>query len=537
MPRYFPVLCAIVLAVGHFFVYHHALLASPWRFNDDVVQHYLWLVDTPWADDFYARTSGRIQPWGYRALLRTLSLGVDPLALSRYGPLLITVLTFVYATRLFQRFFPLAIALAGAYLVTQGSVSVMLGFLARSFCIPLLLIFANYLLRRNYVGIALTMVASGLFYPPALLINGFILLAFLVGWLARRPWRTAGWTPRPYLLIVGGCLLAGLITLLQSRYIAASADFGATFSADLLGTMPEFSGAGRVAFQNILRTDTGWMLHYFMQTFVGTWPAPDFGYFLLAVAALIGALTYRRTAALGAYLLAFLVVTAGLYQLAKLLTPALFLASRYVEYPWRFGVPVLITFLVGGGWALLPRRWTTVLGAALLAGVSVYRLRPAEVSFVDVSSQSAYYRALAKLPADALVAAPPQMASYVPLLSRRAVLLGHEQAHALYFTGYYDYVTPRYTDYQNAVTTDSLPAFAAFLRTYDIDFFVLDPAFRENWGWHYFQPYKRRFEQLIAGREREDFALLRIPEEVGTPLYGELRLISRAQVDSLLTAD
>ena len=537
MPRYLPVLCAIVLAVAHFFYYHGAILDSPWRFNDDVVQHYLWLYDTNWGDDFYARTSGQIQPYGFRALLRLLSGFADPLTISRYGPLLVTALTFGFATRLLQKFFPPAIALAGAYLIAQDSLPVMVGFLARSFCVPLILAFANYLLRRRFTGLAVTLVAGALFYPPALLLNGFLLLPFLVAWLGRRPWRgTPGGWARPYAALFGSCVLAGVLTLLHARGIAASPDLGDTFSRAELGTLAEFSGAGRVAFRNILNTPTNWIMHYFMQTYVGKWPAPDFGYFLLAVAIVLGALTYRRTAPLGGYLLAFLVTTTALYQLAKLLTPKLFLAARYIEYPWLAGVPLLFVFVGGCLWALFPRWWSGVAIALLLAYVGFLRQPRSRVPHVDVSGHAAYYTALGQLPDTALIAAPPHWASYVPLLSRRAVLLGHEQAHALYFRHYHDYVSARYADYQTAMATDSLPVVADFMENYGVDYLVVDRNRLLRSGHHYFEPYKQRYAKLVAGRAPEDFALLRIPAETGLPLPEGMRLLSRPQIDSLVRA-
>ena len=535
MPRYLPVLCAIVLAVAHFFYYHGAILDSPWRFNDDVVQHYLWLYDTHWGDDFYARASGQIQPYGFRALLRFLSTFADPLTISRYGPLLATALTFGFATRLLQKFFPLAIALAGAYLIAQDSLPVTIGFLARSFCVPLLLAFANYLVRRRFVGMAVTLVAGALLYPPALLLNGFLLAPFVAVWLGRRPWRgTRGGWARPYAVLLGGCLLAGILTLLHARGIAASPYLGETFSQAELGTMDEFSGGGRVAFRNILDTPTDWLMHYFMQTYVGKWPAPDFGYFLLAVAVLLGAFTYRRTGALGGYLLAFLLTTTGLYQLAKLLTPTLFLAARYIEYPWLAGVPLLFVFVGGCLWALFPRWWWGLAIALVLAYVGYLRQPQSGVRYVDVGSHAAYYATLAQLPDTALIAAPPHWASYVPLLSRRAVLLGHEQAHALYFRRYYDYVSARYADYQKAMATDSLPLVADFMETYGVDYLVVDRNRLLQSGNHYFAPYKRRYAELMAGRAPADFALLRIPAEAGIPLPEGMQLVSRLQIDSLV---
>ncbi len=535
LQRFLPAFCAIVLGVGHFFYYQQNMLASPYHINDDVVQHYLWLFDTDWADDFYARTSGQIQPWGFRGLLSFLGLFTDPVTISRYGPLLLTVLITTFATGLLRKFFPLVLALAGAYLIAQDTIDTGLGFLARGFSTPLLLIFAYFLVRRNPWGIAGAMVAAALFYPPVLLINGFILLAFMLAWLARRPWRKENWSIQPYAILVVGTLLAGLLTLIQAYLIQHSPDLGAPFPQADLQHMAEFSGTGRVPFRNITDTPTGWMTHYFMRLLVGTWPAPNFGYFLLAAAAVLGLLTVRRTASLAGYLLLFLLVTIGLYHLAKVVTPSLFLADRYLQYPWRMGVPLLFTFLGGCLWALHPKWWVAVPIAIGIVYVGYLRNVAQELPLISLANQAPIYDALRQLPEDALIVAPPQWASFIPLMAQRAVLLGHEQAHALYFQHYYDYITPRYRDYQDAMTADSLQNIVAFLDKYQVDYLLLDRNFLGNGEWHYFSPYHSRFRELIRDRPREDFALLRIPDSLGTTFDESLQLISRPQLDSLVS--
>ena len=533
------VAAAFVLGVVHFFYYQQRMLASPYHFNDDVVQHYAWLFGGDWTDPFYATTSGEIQPWGFRALLYLLSPLTDAVTLSHYGPLLITVLITVYATCLLRKAFPLVLALAGAYLIAQMTIFTGHGFLARGFSTPLLLMFAYYLVDRSAWGIAVSLILAGVFYPPVLLINGFILAPFMLAWTARRPWRTRGWSVRPYAIIVGGALLAGLLTYLQAWTIEQSPRLGELFTRAELLSMPEFGGRGRVIFTNITNTPTEWMLRYYQRLLVGIWPAPDFGLFLLASAAVLCLVTRRRTAAVGAYVILLFVVTAGLYHLARVMTPKLFMADRYLQYPWRMGVPLLYGYLAGALWAVLPRWWTAVPLSLVLVFLGYRHMQPEEYPVISVSDKAAMYERIRELPPDALLAAPPQEASFIPLVTRRSVLLGHEQAHALYFRHYYDYVTPRYRDYQHAVTADSLDQVVAFLDRYGVDYLLLDRNFLENSDRDYFEPYRTRFTELTQDRPADDFALLRVPATVGDRFKNDLQLVSRSQLDSLarLTAD
>ena len=267
LPTHLAVTCSLVLAVGYFFYYHDRMLTMPLRFNDDVVQHYLWLYDVNWGDATHAQASGDIQPWGFKALLRFLRLFAEPLTISRYLPLFTTLLTAGLTTALLRRWLPTVLALAGTYLLLQLAIPTGLGFLARAFCVPLLLAFAYFLLDGNRKGIAATFVISGLFYPPALLVNGMIFLGWeLIAWL-RSPHRHAHprqrW--RHWRTTVAAALLAGAIVLAHSWSVSRAPELGSMFSAKEMRSMPEFSGGGRVAFNYLAETHTWDFTDYYLR--------------------------------------------------------------------------------------------------------------------------------------------------------------------------------------------------------------------------------------------------------------------------------
>lgn len=534
-PTYLLPAAAILLGVIHFFVYHQRMLEMPLRFNDDVVQHYLWLFDTDWGDDFYARTSGQIQPWGFALLLRTAALLLDPLTISRYGPLLVTVLIATYGTLLLRRFVPAALALAGAYLLCQYTLYVGVGCLARSFCIPLLLAFAYYLLADRRRGIAAAFLASGLFYPPALLINGCIYAVWEGGrWLLRlrdRHYPRHRWPH--WRLTGGGALLAGLLVVVQSYRIATSPDLGAMLSLDELTMMPEFGDGGRVGFKFLAQTPVWTMTQYYLRAYFGTEPGPDVALAILAAAALAGLIARRRLGRFAVYLFLFWAVTVGLYAAARQLLPALFLPDRYYQYPWRLAVPLTYLLIVAGLYSLWPRRWLSVLLVLPVAWLGYRYVGPREMPLVGMDDRAAVFTALGALPDTAVIAAPPQLASFIPLLSERSVFISHEAAHALYFRHYYDYVTPRYAAYVEAVTDPDPTAVLTFLDRYGIDYLLIDPRLNSSL-YGLFAPHQQRFNARRAALGPDGPAVARIAAAIGRPLNDEVSLVSREELRAWL---
>ena len=540
-----------LLAVAYFFVYHRPLLASPLHFNDDVVQHLVWLYGTDWADDFYARTSAAIQPRGYYVVAWLLGRLGGPLWVSAYGPLLTTILTAGLAVAVFKKYLPLAVALAGAYLTLQYTIDTGLGFLARGFTTPLLLGMMWALPRRGgALAVASLLLLSALFYPPALLINGLILVCWELGRLIvlRRSITLSAVRRRYAVLLAGGLLAVGTV-LLHQYTITHSPDLGSIFTLEELRARPEFTAAGRVPFTNLIHTPFSFMGAYFVRYELGQWPVRDWAFYLLAFSVVVGLLSYRKLGRYTAYLGCFAIATGVLYEIARGSIPTFFFPDRYLSYPWRLGAALVIVLAAGGALHLSNRRtlqppdgrrlgnWSTGIAVAVLLAVGLHVNRPGELPYVDIDHLAPLLTYLNTLPEDAMIAAPPTLASAIPLVSRRAVLIGHEQAHALYFRNYYDYVTPRYRDYVEAITApgDSLSILTGFMDTYGVDYLVIDPDLPTSWSYGMFPPHTDRFlarsrVQTNSNTDRAvvtpDLAVLRIPESAGVRVEGYL-VVSR----------
>lgn len=516
----------LLLSVVYFFFFHQKMLAGPLRFNDDVVQHYLWLFDANWADDFYARASGKIQPWGYYSLLWLLSWVADPLTISRYGPLLTTVLTVGFGFGWLRKFFPVSIAICGALLVQHYCLFTSIGFLARAFCVPLLVLFGCFLAWQRPRAIAISLIVAALFYPPALLINGLILAAWELAKLVQGKQNYRHW--RYY---AGSAIVAILLVLLHSYSVRNAPELGTFFSAEQIRAMPEFHADGRVPFSNMTNAPTWWMMDYFIRTYIGEYFTPYFGMLVLAFASFLALVSFRKLGGLSAYLLLFALVTVGLYHAAKVLVPLLFLPDRYVAYPWQMGIPLVITFIGGALWCLLPRWWLAWLVAGGLLAVGWGYRQPGDLPVIDMADREPLHTHIRSLPEDVMIAAPPQPASWIPLLTQRSVLLSNESAHALYFRNYYDYVTPRFRDYTSATTApaDSLGRVIEFLDQYEVDYLLIDRRVYRAHYYRTFAPYKG-----AGPREGVEYALEVLPDSVGVSFGDRFLLVGRNELEGLL---
>ncbi|MEM9528708.1 MAG: hypothetical protein AAGA31_18990, partial [Bacteroidota bacterium] len=273
-----------VIALAYAYLYYQRTLNGPFRFSDDVAQHYLWLFgefyDTSWRDGFYASASGALQPWGYYALLKIIGQFVDPLTISRYGVFATALLTVTYATALFRRFVPLTLAVASSLVLFHYSLDIAQGFLARGFMIPLLLISGYYLVRQDRPwGLAGSLLAAALFYPPALVINITVLGFFKLGelfvwWRARRMQSGEERAekvdfPLKHWAILGGATAFSLLLIwLHSLGVKAHPSLGNFLPLEVLLSAPEFGGAGRVAMTNVMNTSLDFFINYFAERYL-----------------------------------------------------------------------------------------------------------------------------------------------------------------------------------------------------------------------------------------------------------------------------
>ena len=504
-------LLLLLSATAYFFWGNAGYLADQLRVQQDAVQHFLWLYDGAWGADFYARASGVIQPWGYKAVVALMGQFTDPLTVSRYGPLLLVWLTVSLSFGILRQFYPLLYAAAGALLVNHFGMKIMVGFLAHAWCVPVLLGYGYALVVvRKPWATGLALVLSALIYPPALLVNAGISGCWVL-------WRTI---QRPKLLLTHWPLVVGLLAAvgiagLQSWYVQRAPQIGPLFDQESLLSMPEFRGGGRVNFRSMATQASDRYFRFFLHKYLPLADGRWFAWLVVVTFAVTSWINYRKLGRLSFWLAAWAISTVLLFIVAKPLIPLLFIPDRYVDYPWLPLAPLLV--IVCTGWFVLKwsRRWVTGLASAAILAYGLHYRHPTTLPYVAAKHDRELYTAVAALPDTVTVAGPPTIMSQVPMLSRRSVVVTQEAAHALYFRRYYDYVTPRLEDQLIAYTApaDSIQRVVEFAEKYGVDHFIVSPKHLNGGKSYAFEPHNQRYAAAVRDRSPKDFALLTIPQE------------------------
>lgn len=453
-------------------------------------------------DDLIADYFQSLAPAGYTALYWALSRAIDPAQASKLLPPLLGLATALFTFLLTRQLHPsptgafLASVLLSWYLWQYDDLA---SATPRAFQAPLLAAQVWALLSgRSLLG-AVLVGLSPLFYPVA----GVLGLALLGARLIRlRRWRLtlarqrSAWVA----FLVAAVLVAAV--LLPEQLIGLR--FGPQYGLDRMREMPEFGPYGRVPFFVADAYDYWAESHLSGLDLRLTHPPlghlPVLFEYLILAALLPALLLFRRSAGadrLGIraeILLQLLLVSVGLFFLAHLLLPGLYLPSRYVKW----SLPLVLS--VAGGLALailiqaIAARVGRGLGARRPVGgglalglAAALALYPAQFDPDFVHDRhpavTAYLR---EQPKDILIVGVPSQADVVPSFTQRRVLVSREHA-VPHQPGYYERMRRRLDDLIDAYYAPSAEQAADFAARYGVDVFLVDRSafnratFAEAW--------------------------------------------------------
>lgn len=385
-------------------------------------------------------------PLAYRAVYEIFAPIAGVVALERALPLLELAVLLYFVGRVAHELGGRAAAFGAIGLVLGSSyfLARMAGGLPRGFAAPLLAASSYFLVMGKARALAVTTVLAAAFYPVMGVLSGLSLAGLLLVPRLDRGSAEA-WSLARRLRLLGTTLL-GVVLVVLPTYVAMRG-YGASITPEMFGVYPEAGEFGR--FDPADRPPFPWFpsasFVYLKLALVGA-GAP-----LLATAdlrahanALLGvlvpvalagvvfaALKDTRARRLGVMFGALLVG----HHLSLLVSPRLFLPERYVAY----AVPLLSVLslpvaLATFGRRLSARRSTALasvapyaLNAVLLLVLSARGVAGAGVTLRVPEWEGSFYRTIAALPKDALVAGFPGGAiDNVPYLSRRSAFVTRE---------------------------------------------------------------------------------------------------------------
>ena len=492
--------------------------------NEYVVQDdmrvYIWMqqfVDPElFQHDLITDYFQSVTPTGYAAFYWLMAcVGVEPLFLSKVLPTVLGLITTGYCFGVCMEMLPVPSAGFIATLLLNQALWMapdLISATPRAFVYPLFLAFLYYLLRRSLLPCLMALALLGLFFPQGMFISAGVLVLRLLHWKGDR--LRFSQDRSDYLFCATGLVVALLVML---PYVLKSSEFGPVVTAAEARGLPDFLPGGRQPFfiDNPLKfwltgsggiVPAGWLSMRLPLIFTGLLLP-----ILLRYPAQF-ALTRQITS--GATLLPRIVlVSLGLFFAAHALFFRLYFPNRYTWHSLRVvmalaaGIALAVMVDAVFRWAeqqasphshgrqFLALGSTAMLGAALVLHPVYLQFKNIPFPRTDyvVGGVPSLYEFFARQPKDILIASLAEEANNLPTFSKRSVLVGREYANP-YHVGYYRQISQRATDLIRAQYSQDLSEVRHFIRTYGVDFFLLDraaftPEYMATHRWaNYFQP-------------------------------------------------
>lgn len=474
----------------------YQLFGPEYLIQDDMRQHVVWLqrfVDPQlFPGDAIADYYLAIEPTAYKGLYWCLAqIGLEPLLVAKLLPLLLALITTLFAFKIALRLLPVPICGFLATLILNQQIWLddeLITATPRAFYYPLLTIFLYCLLKQALLPSLVVIVLQGLFYAPSMLLSVAILSVRLWPWGSYWPrWQALAIHLRHpahrhrYVFWLAGCGAAGLVILWLLHHQSA---VGPTITTAQMRVLPEFDRYGRHEYFGVHP------LYFLFQGRSGlnvSWfPAS----ILMGLALpFLSAPRFRLTQKLKpALLYQGVIASLGLYITAHFLLFKLYFPSRYTYHSLRvllaLAAGITLTILGEAGWRWLRSRWHSqqrwlliIIGLVLTLELLVPALPPLFLALqVWIEGQSpALYTYLAQQPRDTVVATLAEEGDNLGAFSQRSTLVGREFA-LTFHPQYYQVMQQRVVDLLQAQYSPDPTVVQQIIDRYGIDYFLIERA-------------------------------------------------------------
>ncbi|HEY9646078.1 MAG TPA: hypothetical protein V6C88_06905, partial [Chroococcidiopsis sp.] len=474
---------------------------------------------TQFPQDLIADYYLAVAPVGFKALYGALAaVGIEPRVAALGIPLLIALVATVYLYGVTLQIVPVPLAALCSTLVFNQNIWLkddLISAAPRAFVYGLFAAFLYYLLRRSPLPCLVLIALQGVLYPQMALVAIALLTVRLFSWQGRSlRWST---DRRDYWVWLAAIAIGGVCLLGFSR--AVSEQWGATISAAQMQQMPEFGPGGRRQYFGVnpflfwFAGASGLRLPLFPPIIVVGLGLP----WLLR-----SPLPLARAVTANVQLLGQLAMAAmGMFGLAHLIFPVLYLPSRYSFYSLRFvmaiatGLVLAIALDAVWRWWQVRRRsgrsprlrhWAVMASVTLLA-IAVVVVPAVPAIFLPcqgwvIGTEPAVYRFLDEQPSTVRVASLSEAANTIPAFAQRSVVAGSEFALP-YHLSFYRQMQQRIVDLAKAQYSPDRADLQAAIATYGVDFWLLDrdflqPNYLSQQPWLLHSTMRADVEQAIA---------------------------------------
>ena len=454
--------------------------SSEYVVQDDARSHVVWMlrfIDPElFPNDIIADYFQSVATSGFSGLYYLLAkIGVNPLVFNKLLPILLGLITTFYCFQVCLQILPIPMAGFLVTLLLNENLWLkddLVSGIPRAFCYPLFFAFLYYLLKRNLLGVIISIVLLGLFYPQFVIICATFLILHFVEF----PLKNIN-----YKFLLTTLVIATIVLL---PYALIPSEFGPVVTVAEASKIPAFFPGGR----GVFFTDNPWDF-WVTGGLSGFLPRDLISESQIAPQVLAGLLLpillrYSSAFPLTKYInnsriviLPQLALTSIiLFFVAHAFLFKLHLPSRYTTHSLR------ILMALAGGIAIaiiidavLPRIKKRLLAFCLLTLFLIYPslTNRFPVTNYVVGKVPTLYEFLSQQPKDILIASLALEANNLPAFAKRSILVGSEYALP-YHKRYYTEINQRSKDLIKAQYSPNLTEVQNFIQKYGIDFWLLD---------------------------------------------------------------
>lgn len=470
----------------------HYSLTHPYVVQDDARQHVVWLQrffdPQLFPNDLIANYYHSIAPSAYKFLYWTVAkIGIEPVVLAKALPTLLGLITTVYIFKFSLKILPIpASAFLTSLILNQNfwlkdDVS---SATPRAFLYPIFAAFLYYLTERSLIPCLITIILQGLFFPALVFVQVALLIVRLFHWqnytlrLSRNR--------EDYYFCIGGFIVAVAVIIPFAMNVS---EFGSMITAAQAKAMPEFWLNGRREYYGVhplrflFAGASGLRAPLLPPTIWFSITLP----FLLKVRAPQTEFITSNIKILGQLIIASL----GMFVLAHLVFPRLYLPNRYTYHSFRFimaiatGITLFILLDAAWKWIKQKRNQFSLKQGIFISIISfgaVLHLTVPALPIVFLNRAGwqegefpKIYEFLAQQPKEILTASLAKEVSNLPAFSMRSILVGREFA-LVYHPQYYAHIEERARDLIDAQYSTDLSVAKQIIQKYGIDFLMIDQA-------------------------------------------------------------
>lgn len=471
--------------------------SSQYIIQDDARQHVFWMLRFTDANlfpkDLIADYFQSVAPAGYSFLYWIVNqIGIDPISFSKLLPGILGLIVTSYCFALTLELIPLPFTGFVASLLLNQNLWLQDGLISgtpKAFAPPLLVAFLYYFVQRSVLGISLTILLFGLFYPSLVFVCCGLLILSLFSYQNGRIAIVN--QKQNYIFAFTGLIVAFFVLL---PYAVATSEFSPTITVEQARKLPEFMAGERAAFFNDENPWDFWFNGSRSSLRIPSALMPPLAYLGLLFPLINQrnnldgqAKTWLKVTSKISVLPKLLIASLIVFFIAHALIFTLHLPSRYTQHSLRIIIILISSIVLTLIWEFLLQKTQQgnmcqkgifALVALLLAVFLVFYPHTTK-RFVwtryVVGNEIPLYEFLQQQPKNILVASLSEEADNIPSFAQRSILVSREYAIP-YHWGYYKQLRQKAVDLIEAQYSNNLAVVKNFITKYGVTHWLLEKS-------------------------------------------------------------